>query len=152
MFRSVLTLTFFFNTTVAAVPNPVVEESTLKPLPPNPCNPHPCGPNSLCEVVGGRAKCSCMPGTIGNAPNCRPECVISSDCPSNRACVNQKCVDPCPGTCASNAECRVVNHAPTCSCIEGFTGNAFADCRPIPVTGKIETRNYSALFSFRFSC
>nr|1OIG_A Chain A, Dumpy, isoform Y len=24
----------------------------------------------------------------------RPECVLNSDCPSNQACVNQKCRDP----------------------------------------------------------
>lgn len=74
---------------------------------------------------------------IGSAPNCRAECVVSSDCPSNEACINQKCVDPCPGTCAPNAECRVVNHSPVCDCIKGFTGDGFSNCRPTPVDGKI---------------
>ena len=123
-------------TIVAPIPNPVVEEGTLRPIPPNPCTPSPCGPNSQCQVVSGQAQCGCVPGMIGSAPNCRPECVLSSDCTSNRACINQKCVDPCPGTCASNAECRVVSHSPVCSCVTGFTGNAFSDCRPIPTVGK----------------
>ena len=37
----------------------------------------------------------------------RPECLLSSDCELRYACVNQKCADPCPGTCGANAECKV---------------------------------------------
>ncbi|EFX65777.1 hypothetical protein DAPPUDRAFT_229540, partial [Daphnia pulex] len=119
------------------IPSPTVEEGTLRPIPPNPCNPPPCGSNAQCQAVGGVAQCACLAGMIGSVPNCRPECVISSDCPSKQACVNRKCVDPCPGTCGANAECRVVNHAPSCSCREGFTGNAFADCRPVPAVAEV---------------
>ena len=114
-----------------------MEEGTLRPIPPNPCTPTPCGPNSQCQVVSGQAQCGCMPNMIGTTPNCRPECIIGSDCPSNQACVNQKCVDPCPGTCGSNSDCRVVNHSPICSCAAGFTGNAFDNCRPVPAVGKM---------------
>jgi len=121
---------------IAPVPNPVVEEATLSPLPPNPCNPPPCGPNSQCQVVSGQAQCSCLTNMIGSAPNCRPECTVSTDCPSNHACINQKCVDPCPGSCALNTNCRVVNHSPVCGCIEGYTGDAFSSCRPIAAVGK----------------
>jgi hypothetical protein len=121
---------------LAPIPSPVVEEATLAPLPPNPCNPTPCGPNSQCQAVSGQALCGCLSNMIGVAPNCRPECILSSDCPSNEACVNQKCINPCPGLCGDNAECRVVNHSPVCSCIQGFTGDAFSNCRPKPVIGK----------------
>lgn len=131
---------------VASVPGPVVEEGTLRPLPPNPCVPTPCGPNSVCQVVSGQAQCGCQANMIGSAPNCRPECSISSDCPSNQACINQKCIDPCPGSCASNAECRVVSHRPVCSCLTGYSGNGFDECRPVPVVGKI-----SVLLPSRFS-
>jgi hypothetical protein len=124
-------------TFVAPTTNPVVEESTLRPIPPNPCTPSPCGPNSQCQAVSGQAQCGCVSGMIGTAPNCRPECVLSSDCTSNRACINQKCVDPCPGVCAPNAECRVVSHSPVCSCVAGYTGDAFRNCQPIPAVGKI---------------
>ncbi len=113
-----------------------MEEGTLRPLPPNPCTPSPCGPNSQCQVVSGQAQCGCVPNMIGSVPNCRPECLLGSDCPSNQACINQKCVDPCPGTCAANADCRVVNHSPTCNCVSGYTGDGFKDCRPSPVVGK----------------
>lgn len=133
---------------VAAIPSPVVEESTLQPIPPNPCNPPPCGLNAQCSVVAGQAQCACLAGMIGQAPDCRPECVISSECPSGTACVNRKCVDPCPGTCGSNAECSVVNHAPTCNCISGFAGNAFTECRPIPAVGKIAIALFRCSFLF----
>jgi hypothetical protein len=66
------------------------------------------------------------------SPGCRPECVVSSECPQNRACVNQKCVDPCPGTCGLNARCEVINHSPICSCQAGYTGDPFTRCFPIP--------------------
>jgi hypothetical protein len=57
---------------------------------------------------------------------------VSSECPQNRACVNQKCVDPCPGTCGLNARCEVINHSPICSCQAGFTGDPFTRCFSIP--------------------
>lgn len=129
----------FYLLPLAAIPIPVVEEGTLRPIPPNPCTPNPCGPNSQCQAVSGQAECGCLSNMIGSAPNCRPECILNSDCPASSACVNQKCVDPCPGTCGSNSECRVVNHSPVCSCAAGFTGNAFNDCRPVPVVGKIKS-------------
>jgi hypothetical protein len=88
---------------------------------------------------------------IGSAPNCRPECLLNSECPSNTACINQKCVDPCLGTCAPNGECRVINHRPVCSCAAGYSGDGFSSCRPTPVVGKIDylgIRRISMKFSF----
>jgi hypothetical protein len=107
----------------------------------DPCLPTPCGPNSVCQVTNEKATCGCMANMIGTAPNCRPECVVNSDCPSNRACVNQKCTDPCPGSCGFNADCRVANHQPVCACQPKFTGDPYSSCRPIPV-GK----SYNTLF------
>ena len=100
--------------------------------PGDPCVPSPCGPNSQCRNVNGQGVCSCLANYIGSPPGCRPECVVSSECPQNRACVNQKCVDPCPGTCGLNARCEVINHSPICSCQAGFTGDPFTRCFPIP--------------------
>lgn len=97
----------------------------------NPCQPSPCGPNSQCREVNSQAVCSCLPDYLGSPPSCRPECSSNSDCPPNRACQNQRCVDPCPGTCGLYAKCTVVNHNPFCSCNERYTGNPFAQCRPI---------------------
>lgn len=94
----------------------------------NPCQPSPCGPNSQCREINNQAVCSCLPSYIGNPPGCRPECVVSSECSYDKACINQKCVDPCPEKCGQNAQCRVNNHSPICSCIDGFTGDPFSRC------------------------
>ncbi|XP_046391541.1 neurogenic locus notch homolog protein 1-like [Ischnura elegans] len=107
-------------------PEPVVSQ----PL--TPCTPSPCGPNSVCKEVNEQAVCSCLPEYIGSPPGCRPECVVSSECPQNRACVNRKCVDPCPGACGQFTRCKVINHSPICSCRKGHTGDPFSRCYPIP--------------------
>lgn len=104
----------------------------------NPCNPSPCGPNSRCvSARNGVAVCSCLDSHIGQPPNCRPECISSSECLSNEACINGRCVNPCVGTCAENAECQVVNHNPICSCPRGLHGDPFIKCylqEPIDIT------------------
>mgnify|MGYP002715703599 CR=1 FL=1 len=106
--------------------------SAVKSKPENLCTPSPCGPNSQCREINDQAVCSCLPNYIGTPPGCRPECTSSSECPLNKACINQKCTDPCPGTCGQNARCEVINHSPICSCNSGFTGDSFTRCYPIP--------------------
>lgn len=68
----------------------------------NPCHPSPCGPNTECKVVHDLPVCSCLANYIGSPPNCRPECTINPECPRDKACLRQKCVDPCPGVCGGN--------------------------------------------------
>lgn len=98
----------------------------------NPCVPSPCGANSVCKVQNNIGSCQCLPDYYGNPyEGCRPECTLNSDCPSNRACIRNKCIDPCPGTCALNANCNVVNHLPNCVCFNGFTGDSYRYCTPI---------------------
>lgn len=104
----------------------------------NYCNPSPCGPNSQCREVNLQAVCSCLPNYVGSPPECRPECVVSSECTLATACINQKCVDPCPGTCGLGANCQVINHSPICSCNVGFTGDPFTRCFPLPRKSDIE--------------
>jgi len=94
----------------------------------DPCKPSPCGPFSQCRVVNGHAVCSCQANYVGTPPSCKPECVVSTECVQDKACVNQRCMDPCPGTCGLNARCQVVNHNPICSCGPGFTGDPFTRC------------------------
>lgn len=101
------------------------------PVPSNPCIPNPCGSNALCKDNNGLATCSCMLDFFGSPPNCRPECTVNSECDSSKSCVRQKCIDPCVGACGQNAECRVVNHAPICSCRQGFEGDPFIRCSVI---------------------
>ena len=102
------------------------EPVIVDPVVSQPCNPSPCGSYADCRPVNGQPICSCLPGYYGTP--CRPECVASSDCPSNKACVNQKCVDPCPGTCGSGANCVIKDHNPICSCPNGLTGDPFIRC------------------------
>lgn len=107
--------------------------TALEPVSPrDACQPSPCGANAVCRVSGDSPSCSCLDGFIGAPPNCRPECVSNSDCSSQLACINQKCRDPCPGSCGTNAECRVVSHTPNCVCTPGYTGNPFILCNIEP--------------------
>ena len=123
-----------------------------EPEPPkSPCSPNPCGANTDHKVVGNNCICTCLPGYQGDATRgCRPECVISSECGRDQACINLKCVDPCsPGLCARNADCVVTNHVPQCKCKTGFTGNPFEECVP-EQPSKISSLSYSRIFSPTF--
>jgi len=84
----------------------------------------------VCRKINEQAVCSCIPGYLDAPPNCRAECIISSDCPANMACNNQKCIDPCRGVCGIRAQCTVVNHNPICSCLSELTGDPFTQCIP----------------------
>lgn len=101
----------------------------------HPCFPSPCGLNAECREIGNTPSCSCLPTYIGSPPNCRPECTIHSDCPSDHACINSKCQDPCPGSCGAFAKCSVQNHIPICICIDGYIGDPFTSCKPQPLQG-----------------
>lgn len=97
--------------------------------PTSPCTPSPCGPNADCEERAGAGACLCVKGYFGNPyEGCHPECLVNSDCPSYRACTRNKCIDPCPGTCAANTDCLVVNHSPLCTCQNGYTGDPYRQC------------------------
>lgn len=92
------------------------------------CSLSPCGPNTECL----KGVCTCLSEFQGNPYlGCRPECVLNTDCPRDRACLRNKCMDPCPGTCGLNAICAVINHVPMCSCPGNMTGNAFSQCTPL---------------------
>lgn len=107
----------------------------------DPCNPSPCGPNAQCRD----GICTCLPEYQGDPySGCRPECTMNSDCARVKSCINQKCRDPCPGTCGQGARCDVINHVPSCTCPEGYTGDPFTYCRPVPAIGK-----YFNMISFR---
>lgn len=105
-------------------------------LPMNPCIPSPCGPYSECRNNAGIPSCSCLSTYIGIPPYCRPECVINSDCPSDKSCIREKCLDPCPGSCGTFAQCSVFNHIPICTCLDGYTGDPFSNCILQPSTRK----------------
>lgn len=105
----------------------------VQPQPTDPCYPSPCGSNAICTVRNEAASCKCLAGYFGDPfVGCKPECVVNDDCPYNKACKSQKCVDPCPGVCGVNAYCEVQNHNPICTCTAGYVGDAYSGCRLPP--------------------
>jgi hypothetical protein len=90
--------------------------------------------------------CVCQSGMFGAPPNCRPECENHQDCPSNRACVQQRCTDPCVGSCGYNALCNVHNHQPVCQCFEGYDGDPYSGCN----LRQSESTFQSLVFCFHF--
>ena len=127
MFSSVISITLNLKwsqySKYFSVPEPVIEE------PVDPCRPDPCGRYAFCRNQNGYADCRCEPGYFGSPPNCRPECTINADCPSSKACIQQKCGDPCIGVCGTNAECYVKNHNAICKCLTGYIGDPFVSCK-----------------------
>lgn len=91
----------------------------------DPCNPSPCGFNSECY----NGICTCLKDYYGDPYiGCKPECITNMECPIDKICSSNKCTNPCPGACATTAECIVYNHILVCSCPQGMTGNAFSEC------------------------
>lgn len=116
-----------------------------------PCSPSPCGLNAICTERNGAGSCTCPPEYIGD-PNvsCRPECVRNSDCPHSKACINNKCKNPCDGACGLNAVCNVFNHQPTCTCIDGFSGDPLSACH-IFIRSKLMKLSFKSIPPFKQS-
>lgn len=103
----------------------------------DPCLPSPCGMYAECRNIGSTPSCSCLPTYRGSPPNCRPECRVNSECSMNLACNNERCRDPCLGSCSITSLCTVYNHIPMCTCPEGFTGDPFSNCYPRPTSKRL---------------
>lgn len=100
----------------------------LAPPQDDPCEPSPCGSNAQCD----NGICTCLDEFKGDPYiGCRPECVMSYECPSEKSCVRNRCVNPCNNVCGFNAICQVSNHIPICICPPRMTGDAFIQCSPI---------------------
>lgn len=117
---------FIFNLSIFShYLEPVYEEA-------HPCNPSPCGSNTVCKERNGVGSCTCIPEYFGDPyVGCKPECSINSDCSREKACIRNKCQDPCPGVCGINAFCRIINHNPSCSCNDDYTGDPLSSCHEI---------------------
>lgn len=116
----------------------------------NPCTAlEPCQRPSRCEVVPSSPVrtmiCVCPEGYVSSGSGtCKPlkpvldvgGCISDSDCPSDKACINDICRDPC--NCGPNAECRVKDHKPVCSCQQGYDGNPEIQCVKIGCTSDSE--------------
>lgn len=107
----------------------VCENSRCK----NPCElSKACGKNAKCEAEGHRANCHCPTLTTGDPKTecVRIECLVNTDCPSNKACINTQCKDPCSidHYCGERADCFTENHIAVCSCQPGSTGDPLLGC------------------------
>lgn len=120
---------FFLQFSATSRPNDIVEIR-------DPCYPSPCGLHSQCRNTNGIPSCSCLPNYIGAPPNCRPECIINQECVSSKACIREKCQDPCLGACGISAQCTVRDHTANCMCIAGYVGDPFSNCHLAPVNRK----------------
>jgi hypothetical protein len=104
----------------------------------NPCliQPNTCARNAECYVKSHEAACQCREGFKGNPlVECRAiECVSNNECPDDKQCMNEQCVNPCiyESKCAPRAECIAKNHNALCKCIQGFIGNPYVSCSPEP--------------------
>jgi hypothetical protein len=106
----------------------------------DPCAVHkPCSAPARCTVVPDSLPvrtmiCKCPEGYVssGNGvcktipPFTKVGCVADTECPSDKACFNSVCRDPC--NCGTNADCRVAEHRPICTCKVGFEGNPEIQC------------------------
>jgi hypothetical protein len=81
------------------------------------CDEQSCGTNAYCKGTRHQPSCFCRDGTAGNPyVSCsveksppRPECTIDSECPSQLACINQHCENPCirANICSRDQTCTV---------------------------------------------
>lgn len=101
-------------------------------VPACPADGSSCGTGAVCYGVHHRAVCQCQPGLTGDANiaciavGCRSD----SECPSDRACINNLCTSPCAESnpCQQPAECTVYDHKVDCSCPPGYVGDVTRGC------------------------
>ena len=60
------------------------------------------------------------------------QCQRDEDCPFDKTCKSNECVDPCPLTiCGSRAECKPERHKGICVCPPGLQGNPYVSCTEV---------------------
>ena len=60
------------------------------------------------------------------------DCRVDDDCPFDKTCKSNECVDPCPFTiCGSRAVCKAERHKGICVCPRGLQGNPFVSCTEV---------------------
>ena len=67
------------------------------------------------------------------------ECQVDNDCPLDKACKSQECVNPCLTTqCGSRAQCEVDFHTAICVCPPSLQGNPLVACIEVGCKGNNE--------------
>jgi len=96
---------------------------------------NPCEPLSeSMRSVSNAGACICIndwsrKSLWGMSTGVRPQCWL----PINKACIRNKCKDPCLGV---RAQCSVISHIPTCICEPGYIGDPFTNCNFQPFNWK----------------
>lgn len=81
------------------------------------------------------------------------ECTVDDNCPNDRFCKNERCLDPCTydSPCGRGAFCHADKHRPVCKCPAGFTGNAKINCIPRKYILHLFRPEYAAIFYMNIS-
>lgn len=91
-----------------------------------------CAPTAECKAERHRAVCRCPAGYRGDPfVSCKKkECTRDQDCPSDRACIQEKCENPCTikQQCGTHARCFVEQHTVQCACDPPWTGDPKRQC------------------------
>lgn len=111
------------------------------------CDEDTCADTAICKGIQHQPKCMCPAGTSGNPYyECiegkvqEPECKVDSDCISQHACINSRCLNPCTSDnmCTHDQECSVLDTSPLrtimCRCPPDTFVDATGRCVPIVVT------------------
>ncbi|KAJ8954751.1 hypothetical protein NQ318_011446 [Aromia moschata] len=113
------------------------------------CEEDVCADTATCVGEQHQPKCRCPAGTSGNPyvqcigllppPEPEPSCRSDSDCPSQQACINLYCVNPCASghVCTQDQECRVLDTLPLrtvmCQCPADTVVDASGRCVQIKI-------------------
>ena len=80
------------------------------------------------KIYVGNAHIECLPEPRVTSPK---ECAADDDCSDDRACFNDRCVNPCVSdACGRGALCRTSNHKAVCNCPSGYTMDGNGNCIP----------------------
>lgn len=108
------------------------------------CDEETCALDAVCLPRNHQPQCECKAGLVGNPhqqclppeqtitiQSSKPSCLHDSECPSQLACINQRCSNPCAlaQVCSSQQTCTVLDILPLrtmiCKCPKDtFTDNA----------------------------
>lgn len=105
-----------------------------------------CASNAICSAQDHTAQCTCPDYLSDGNPYSYcykntiqqlPECTLDGDCPSQMACIDESCSNPCIKLtpCAPSAKCKVLDSLPVrtmvCECLDGVPDTR-GECRKLP--------------------
>lgn len=113
----------------------------------------PCDDSALCKALDTiplrTMVCECPDGMIiqedgscATLPPIKPICAAHEECPSEKACINGFCKDPCQ--CGVNAKCEIVDHHAVCTCLPGFEGDPEVVCHELGCYGNDDCKTTHA--------